>query len=556
MRAIEVGLRYLVDCGLKYVFGIPAGSINALYDSLLDMPELTPIIAKHEISAGYMATAYTRISGLPSLCVASSGPGATNLVTAAANALKEKLPVIFITGSVPVSKIGKGGAQELNAVPIFESVTKYNRAIHDANELPRILAEAWNIAISGVPGPIHLSIPIDIQMTNITSEQPLTIEKPLPSSVSPDVIANVVDHILKVGNKGAILLGYGAASARTQIIELAEFTGWPVATTPRGKGTFPEDHPLSLGVYGLSGHDKAMDKLNGNTHELLLVIGSSLGELATCNWDSRLVADRTFIQIDVDPAEIGKNYTPALGIVGDACTITKDVIMELKEYVEFFPSSLHTDPNHVWQKFDRKSPYSTDFLEWNTKVAIEQIAACAPDYARFYIDIGELMTYSIQNIMLTADQKFDIDINFGGMGSGIGGAIGAQLAEPERPIICITGDGCFFMHGFEILTAKQYKLPILFVVINNARLGMVYHGHMLQYKRCLEDFSQTRTDISKVAEALGVKTVQIRSLADLQPEHVVQWFTHNEPVVVEVVVEGNEIPPMGGRVKFLENAIY
>lgn len=556
MRAIEIGLRYLVDCGLKYVFGIPAGSINALYDCLLNIPELKPIIAKHEISAGYMATAYTRISGLPSLCVASSGPGATNLVTAAANAMKEKLPVIFITGSVPVSKIGKGGAQELNAVPIFESITKYNRAIHDASELPGILAEAWNMAISGVPGPVHLSIPIDIQMTKLTPEQPSTIEIPVPSSVSRDEIVKIVDHILQVGNKGTLLLGYGATSARSVIIELAEFTGWSVATTPRGKGTFPEDHPLSLGVYGLSGHDIAIEKLNGSTHDLLLVIGSSLGELATCNWDSRLVQGRIFIQIDIDKAEIGKNYTPTLGIVGDASAVIKDVIKELKEYTELFPSSPHTAPNHVWQKVDRLSPYNTDFPEWNTKVAIEQIAACAPNDTRFYIDIGELMTYSIQNIMLTAGQQFDIDINFGGMGSGIGGAIGAQLAEPERPIICMTGDGCFFMHGFEVLTAKEYNLPILFVVINNARLGMVYHGHMLQYKRCLDDFSQTRTDISKVAEALGIKTVQIRSLADLQPEHIEQWFAHREPVVIEVVVEGNEIPPMGGRVKFLENAIY
>src|SRR5665647_2418033 len=161
MRAIEAGLRVLIASGMKYVFGIPAGSINALYDAIMDLPELKPVVAKHETGAGYMAAAYTRITGIPSLCVGSSGPGATNLVTAAAHAWKEKLPVIFITGSVPLSKMGKGGAQELNGEVLFTSVTKYNKTVVDARKLPAAIAEAYEIARSGVPGPVHLAIPID-----------------------------------------------------------------------------------------------------------------------------------------------------------------------------------------------------------------------------------------------------------------------------------------------------------------------------------------------------------------------------------------------------------
>lgn len=553
MRAIEIGLRILVAGGLRYVFGIPAGSINALYDALLDVPELKSIISKHEASAGYMATSYTRISGLPSLCVGSSGPGATNLVTAAANAMKEKLPVIFITGSVPSTKIGKGGAQELNAIPLFESITKYNKMVLNADELPEIFVEAYEASLSGVPGPVHLSIPIDIQMTQIKAPIPPSIRKPSSVPVSQLEFEKVYEHIAAIGNAGVILLGHGAKSARSLLVEFAEYTGWPVATTPRGKGSFPEDHPLSLGVYGLSGNDTATEVLNGTNHDTLFVIGSSLGELATRNWDARLVEGKKLIHIDIDINEIGKNFTPTFGLAGDAFTVLSEILQKLKDQKGLTFNRLRSSSNTMSGQL---SPYSEHFPEWNTKIAIQQIGACAPENTRFYIDIGEMMTYSINNLFITGKQDFDIDINFGGMGSGIAGALGAKLAEPDRPVICITGDGCFFMHGFEVLTAKEYNLPIVFVVINNARLGMVYHGHMLQYKRCLHEFSQPRIDIAGVADSLGIQTAQVHSLSELQPEHIKQWVSNGGPVIIEVVVEGNEIPPMGERVKFLEDAIF
>ncbi|MEB3100580.1 thiamine pyrophosphate-binding protein [Ferviditalea candida] len=553
MRAIEIGLRFLAANGLKYVFGIPAGSINALYDALLDLPELKSIISKHETGAGYMATSYTRISGLPSLCVGSSGPGATNLVTAAANAMKEKLPVFFITGSVPTGKIGKGGAQELNALPLFESITKYNKMVLYAGELPEIFLEAYHASISGIPGPVHLSIPIDVQMTEIKSEIPAAIAKPAPVSPSRLELEKVEEHIMKTGNGGAVLLGHGAKSARSLIVEFAELTGWPVATTPRGKGAFPEDHSLSLGVYGLSGNETATEVLNGTSHDTLLVIGSSLGELATRNWDERLVEGKKLIHIDIDQNEIGKNFIPTFGLAGDAFTVLGKILEKLKGRDRSAFNGSRRSFNTISRKL---SPYSDQFPEWNTKVAIQQIGACAPGNTRFYIDIGEMMTYSINNLCITGGQDFDIDINFGGMGSGIAGALGAKLAEPDRPVVCITGDGCFFMHGFEVLTAKEYNLPIVFVIINNARLGMVYHGHMMQYKRCLDEFSQPRLDIASLADSLGIQTAQIHSLSDLQPEHIEQWLSSKKPVIVEVVVEGNEIPPMGERVKFLEDAIF
>lgn len=554
MRAIEVGLRFLVQQGVRYVFGIPAGSINAIYDALLDIPELKPIVAKHENSSGYMAGAYTRITGLPSICVASSGPGATNLVTPAANAWKQKLPVIFITGSVPSGKMGKGGAQELYAEPIFASITKMSRTVLDPNQLPEILAEAYHTAISGVPGPVHLAIPIDIQMTDI-GERELPVLPPIqPPTMDLAAAGAAAKRIKAAGLRGAILLGNGAKASSDSIVQLAETLEWKVATTPRGKGAFPENHPLSLGIYGLSANIKASEYLNGNDHEVLLIIGSSLGELATSNWEPRLVTNRELIHIDYDQSELGKCYETKYPVHGEIKLVITELLDQLsadaqdKSYAsEAFQGLAEAAAASEQEQVEEK---------WNTLAAIRRLSATAPKNARFFLDIGEFMTYSIQNLLIESGQEFDIDINFGGMGSGIGGSLGAQLAEPTRPTICITGDGCFFMHGLEVLTAKEYNLPILFVVINNARLGMVYHGHMLQYKRCLEDFSQERVSIAGVAQSLGLRHAEVRSLDQLQGEHVQEWLSHGGPVVVEVIVDGNEIPPMGERVKFLQGATY
>jgi acetolactate synthase I/II/III large subunit len=553
MRAIEAGLRYLLSCGIKHIFGIPAGSINALYDSLFDIPEFRPIVTKHETGAGYMAIAYTRITGIPSVCVGSSGPGAMNLVTAAANAQEEKLPIIFITGLVPSTKLGKGGAQELDANPVFSSITKYSTTVFDAHELVETIAAAYSIAVQGVPGPVHIQIPIDIQMSEIGQPVFPLIPKP-KRKMDESNIGRAVELVVNTGVRGALLLGFGAKSAKSAIVQFVEETGWLVATTPRGKGAFPEDHALSLGVYGMSGHKKAISYMNGNSYDVLMVVGSSLGELATCNWEPLLAAGKHLIHIDIDESEFGKNYHTDVTICGDASLVMERILLELEIRTNFQGSSgteRHQNDSSIRNKLEK-----VELENYSTSSVIRQISKCAPDNTRFYVDIGEMMTYSIQNLYINNERQFNIDLSYGAMGSGIGGAIGAKLAEPGRPVICITGDGCFFMHGMEILTAKEYHLPVLFIVINNARLGMVYHGHMMQYNRCLGDFSQDRVDITDMVRALGICAVQVNSLEDMKESDINRWLDLCEPVVIEVIVDGEEIPPMGERVKFLEGATY
>ena len=414
------------------------------------------------------------------------------------------------------------------------------------------MAEAYHTAVSGVPGPVHLAIPIDIQMTDIGVRELPVLPPEQPPTMDLAAAQAAANRIKAAGLRGAILLGNGAKASSESIVQLAETLEWKVATTPRGKGAFPENHPLSLGIYGLSANIKASEYLNGNDHEVLLIIGSSLGELATSNWEQRLVTNRELIHIDYDQSELGKCYETQYPVHGEI----KLVIAELLDQLTADGKN-QSYASEAFQVLGEAAAASEQGEEkWNTLSAIRRLSATAPKNARFFLDIGEFMTYSIQNLLIESGQEFDIDINFGGMGSGIGGSLGAQLAEPTRPTICITGDGCFFMHGLEVLTAKEYNLPILFVVINNARLGMVYHGHMLQYKRCLEDFSQERVSIAGVAQSLGLRHAEVRSLDQLQGEHVQEWLSHGGPVVVEVIVDGNEIPPMGERVKFLQGATY
>jgi acetolactate synthase-1/2/3 large subunit len=555
MRAIEAGLRFLVTQGVKYIFGVPAGSINALYDCLHELPELTSIVAKHESSSGYMAAAYTRITGIPSVCVGSSGPGATNLVTPAANAWREKLPVIFLTGAIPTTKFGKGGGQELHADPIFASITKLSKTVTNPEDLPRVIAEAYNTAISGIPGPVHITIPINMQMTDIGTPEGLSVSAVQPVSPSQEDVEAAADAIAQAGRRGVLLLGHGAKEFKDTMLRFAELTGWHVATTPRGKGAFPENHPLALGVYGLASNDSAVEYLRGDQHDLLMIVGSALGESATSSWDERLVDGKQLIHIDHDKRELGKNFETDYPIHGDIELVVWQLIDRLT--MGMSEEGLQEIFSAYKEAAAASEAEELGSEDWNTRTAIRQLNLIAPDNARYYVDIGEFMTYSIQNLVVREGQAFDININFGGMGSGIGGALGAQLAEPERPTICITGDGCFFMHGLEVLTAKEYHLPIVFVVINNARLGMVYHGHMMQYKRCLDDFSQQRTSIADVAKALGIRYAQANSLEELQPELAKSWFDQAQgPIVIEINVEGNEIPPMGERVKFLQGATY
>ena len=389
MKAARVVLEYLKSSGVQYIFGIPAGSVNAFFDELNDMSDLTPIVTKHEGAASYMAAAYAKYTDQLSVCIGCSGPGGTNLVTGAANAMREHLPVLFLTGAVPVSTIGLNASQELDAEPIFRPVTKYSVTIKESKDLLKEVVKASEIAISGVPGPVHIAIPIDVQHEIVQS-----VEIPAPpirTAIVPerDTIKNVAEKLLERAS-GYILVGQGVRNSVEQLLELAEILNWPIITTPQAKGYIPEDHPLLIGVFGFAGHEAASELIAEGNGQVLLIVGSSLGETATNNYNLNLTKNRLSIQIDFDQSVFNRKYEIDIPVLGD-------INLSLLLLIEELKAKGLTKNRTALDVKENKEPL-VDTGEYNTKNVLLNIQKHLPSSTRYTIDIGEFMSYVIHHM--------------------------------------------------------------------------------------------------------------------------------------------------------------
>jgi acetolactate synthase I/II/III large subunit len=544
MKAARAVLEYLKENSVQYIFGIPAGSVNAFFDELNDISEITPIVTKHEGAAAYMATAYAKYTNQISVCIACSGPGGTNLVTGAANAMREQLPVLFLTGAVPVNTVGLNASQELDVEPIFRPVTKYSVTVKESKDLLKEVIKASEIAISGIPGPVHIAVPIDVQHELVENVEIPVLPTRKPIVPNLDTIQNVAEELLKRKN-GYIFVGQGVRNSVEKLLELAEILNWPIITTPQAKGYIPENHPLLVGIFGFAGHEVASELINEGDGQVLLIVGSSLGETATNNYNLNLTKNRFSIQLDYDSPVFNRKYEIDIPVLGDINISLQLLIDELRNQGQL--------DRTVFINQDTKSAVLENSNEYNTKNVLLNIQKYLPASTRYAIDIGEFMAYVIHHMKVVDFDTYNINVHFGAMGSGIGSAIGSKLAEPERPVVCITGDGCFFMHGMEILVAKEYNLPILFVVMNNARLGMVYHGHSLQFKRTHPSFEQNSINISALASAMDIPNFRVTEIDDINQDTINNLMDLNGPAILEVVLVDDNPPPMGDRVKFLSS---
>ena len=544
MKTARFLLEFLKGNGVKQIFGIPAGSVNAIFNELYEMPEITPIVTKHEGAASYMAASYAKYSGQMSVCIGCSGPGGTNLVTGAANAMREHLPVLFITGAVPVNTVGLNASQELDAEPIFRTVTKYSVTVKDSSDLLNQLVMAAEIAISGVPGPVHIAIPIDIQHEMVQTQAIPEMPKRKPIIPDLETIKKVAQELIQ-RDQGYVFIGQGVRNSVDQLIELAEMLNWPIISTPQAKGYIHEEHPLFAGVFGFAGHASASKLIEVDNGQVLLIVGSSLGETATNNYNSNLTKNRFTIQFDFDQSVFNRKYQIDIPVLGDINLSLLFLIEELK--------SLGLSKEKSKPTIEKNEEVVKDQAEYNTRNVLHTIQTLLPENTRYTVDIGEFMSYVIHYMKVLDSDTFDINVHFGAMGSGIGSAIGAKLAQPERPVVSITGDGCFFMHGMEVLTAKENNIPILFVVMNNARLGMVYHGHSLQFQRTHAAFEQQPINISAMAQAMNIPSYRINSLEDINQDTLNNLTNLTGPAVLEIALTDNNVPPMGDRIKFLSS---
>lgn len=528
--------------GIQHIFGIPGKAISPILFEVL-RHEMEFVLSKHEAAAGFEATGYALMNEKIGVAVGTSGPGGTNLLTAAGQAKASNLPLLIITGHPSMKDTGKAMGQDSslfgdNLVDMFKSVTKFSARVERGDMLQPFLQHALEKALSGVKGPVHLSIPFDILLEEI---EPFQLELPMAHDMISPKTNEVIDQ-LNMAKRPLLFLGKGVHSSRAyeEVQHLAEHWNIPVITTPGGKGAFPSNHTLSLGAFGLGGTEEATAYLQEKV-DLLLVIGSKLSDMSTAGLSEAMYPEHV-IHFDYDPTFIGKSIqvptTPVLGdIQANLTAILKDIP---KTDSEAFLAPIEEIPLQENNLGDRMSAVQV----------LRAMRYALPDDAIVFGDDGSHSFYGIKYFDIYKPGTFFFDDIFGAMGNGIGYSIGAKLAAPKETIVCLVGDGCMFMHGTELSTAYNYNSPVLFVVLNNGRLDMVEKGMQKMIGTSIGGVYETPLDVARFAESMGLEAYTCLNpfdLTDRIKEALHKIEETNKPIVIEALVNENEIPPTMGR---------
>ncbi len=552
-------LRYLEGEGVEYIFGVPGTALVPLYDAINKQDAIKPILSKHEEGAAFMADRYARVSGKIGVCYSTSGPGTTNLVTGVANAYMDNIPLLVITGQVPTSIHGKGTFQDstkagVDSVAMFDPITKYSEMIMSRYKMPETVREAFRIAFSGKKGPVHLSYPKDIMEAEIED----TLLPPRRYRVKSAYFDRklVIDATEKLVNakNPAMLVGSGviASDAASEVLELAEMLNIPVATTPKAKGAFPEDHALSLGVLGFSGSPVAEEYLMGDV-DVLLVVGASLNQLTTFSWDPKLEPSDSLIHVNIDPSEIDKNYVADIGLVGDCQAVINEISFRvLRELQKHDPKEerpiedIIEFKNSVGMVVNEEKMFS-ESVPIKPQTLMREIQESLPDDAIVFVDTGNHICWAI-HYMRFKKPNFISAFGMLTMGYATAAAIGGKLAAPDRPVVAIVGDGCFQMNGMEIATAVNYDIPVVWIVQNNSKLGLVHDLQRFSLGDKTVSTTFKEVNFARVAEGLGAKGYRIErpgELLEILPEAIEGAV----PTVIDVIIDPNEVPPIERWVK-------
>lgn len=547
-------LKYMEGEGVEYIFGVPGTSLVPLFDALNKQDAIKPILAKHEEGAAFMADGYARVSGRIGACYATSGPGATNLVTGVANAYMDNVPLLVITGQVPTSIYGKGTFQDstkegVDSVAMFNPITKYSTMIMSKYKMPETIREAFRIALSGKRGPVHISYPKDIMEEEIED----TLLPPRTYRVKPGYFDRrlVIDATEKLvrAKRPAMLVGSGAiaAAATSEVLELAEMLNIPVATTPKGKGAFPESHELSLGVLGLAGSPAAEEYIMGDV-DVLLVVGASLNQMTTFSWDPKVMPSDCLIHIDIDPSQIGKNYPADIGLVGDCEAVLGEISFRiLRELQEHDPKAERPIEDIVKFKqrvgmfVNEEAMHSTD-VPIKPQVLMRELQEVLPEDAIVFVDTGNVTCWAIHYLSF---QKPNFISAFGmlTMGYATAAAVGGKLAAPDGRVIAIAGDGDFLMNGMEVATAVSHNIPVVWIVFNNAKLGLVHELQKFSLGEKTVSTTFNRVNWAKVAGGLGAQGFTIERPGEL-PEILPRAVESGKPSVIDVIIDPDEVPPI------------
>ena len=533
MTGAEIVVACLKEQGVDTVFGYPGGAILNIYDALYKhSDEIRHVLTSHEQGASHAADGYARATGRVGVCIATSGPGATNLVTGIATAYMDSVPIVAITCNVGTSLLGKDSFQEVDITGITMPITKHNFIVKDARDLAKVMRRAFRIAKSGRPGPVLVDITKDA-----TANQAEYIEE-VPDVILPDT-ACITDAdleqaatLIREAEKPMIFVGGGAiaADASAELLEFAEKVHAPVCDSLMGKGAFPGTHALYAGMLGMHGTKYA--NLGVADCDLLITVGSRFSDRVFGN-ASKFAQHAKVLQIDVDPAEINKNIITSASIIGDV----KEVLKRLNPLLD--------QQNHdAWvahiEDLKERFPLKYNQEGLTGPYIIEEIYRATKGDAIICTEVGQHQMWAAQYYKYSKPRTLLTSGGLGTMGYGLGAAMGAKIAKPEKTVINVAGDGCFRMNLNELATASRYNIPIVEVVINNHVLGMVRQWQTLFYGgRYSATVLNDKVDFVKVAEGLGCKAIRITKKEEIGPA-LEEAIAYGGPVVLDCQIDQDD----------------
>jgi acetolactate synthase-1/2/3 large subunit len=536
-------VRSLESVGAEVVFGIPGGAILPAYDPLFDSKTVRHILVRHEQGGGHAAEGYAQATGKVGVCMATSGPGATNLVTPIADAYMDSVPIVAITGQVPSMSIGTDAFQEADICGITMPITKHNFLVQHVDDIPRTIAEAFHIASTGRPGPVLVDLPKDILQATGTFAWPETIDLPgyHPTTKPHAKQIREAARLIAAAKRPVLYVGGGVLKARAaaELRVLAELTGIPVVTTLMARGAFPDSHAQHLGMPGMHGSVAAVTALQKS--DLLITLGARFDDRVTGKL-STFAPDAAIIHADIDPAEIGKNREADVPIVGDCRETITELIVAVKEA---YDGGSRADLTGWWKQLDQwRTTYPLGYEEPTDgslapQHVISRIGAIAGPEALYVAGVGQHQMWASQFISYENPYTWLNSGGLGTMGYSVPAAMGAKVGRPEATVWAIDGDGCFQMTNQELVTCAIEGIAIKVAVINNGNLGMVRQWQTLFYEGRYSNTnlqSKRIPDIVKLADAMGCIGLRCDTKEDVDATIEKAMAVDDMPVVIDFVV--------------------
>ena len=552
---------YLKGMGVSHIFGVPGGSIEPFFDAVARAEcrdiDLKMVVSRHETGAAFMVDGHIRETGRFGVCCSTTGPGATNLITGVANAWEENLPMLVITAQTPMAKFGKKALQDsscsaIDVVGMFKHCTKYSTLVSHPDQLENKLITAFMTANTPPKGPVHLSLPADIVNTQLP--------------VIPDINSRLFEQTAEVSTPSALeqlksemgtaerillFVGENCKLEENQLVQFAEQINAAIVSDPTGKRWVDETHPRYCGVFGLSGHQKARSLVMDQKYDMMLALGTQIGELGTSSWSPDLLSPKL---IHVDDSTTAFSRTPNSHL--HICGVLSDIIGQLTTSAAILRAQ-----GKRWQDLtatvvdlplltaQSQSAAHSNAVPLKPQRAFHSLGRNLPENTRIFIDAGNAWAWSIHYMQRANTQGlFRIAMAYGSMTWAIGASVGSCVSHPSSPHLCITGDGSYLMAGQEITVAIQQQVPLVMMILNDTALGMVKHGQRLGGAE-ETGFTLPSINYAALANALGIEGLAVETPRQLEEIDFDRLFSKNEPTIIDLRIDPEEVPPMGERIK-------